>query len=160
MTSSTTAARGHDAVDSTASVGRWPVHVRHQHGAAALGNPGEQVEQLQHYRAPADDILEAVPRVELLLQLFYLGQVLKGLDPADHVILIILEKRSRYAYRHPITGVVNDIGSGIDNGPAVRHGPFQRTRRLANIRMEDLEAALPDRLVTGDPGNVFCGRIK
>ena len=48
-----------------------------QHVTAARGHLRKQIEQAQHGRAAADDVLEGEPTQKLLLQLLHLAEVLK-----------------------------------------------------------------------------------
>ena len=56
--------------------------------------------------------------------------------------------------------MVHDMRCRIGHRGSLRHRPLQGAGAFADIRMKDLKATLPHRLVTGDSGNPFGGGIE
>ena len=124
-----------------------------QHGAAALGDPREYIEEARHGRASADDILKTVACPELLLQFLHLTQVLKGLDTADYPVFVIFQQGCGDADGHALTVMIDDVGHGVSNRFSVRHGAAQHAGVLADAGVKNVHAAPSYRLAARYPGN-------
>ena len=131
-----------------------------EHGAVAVGDLRQQVEELAHSRTAPDDVGEGVRSLQLLAQLFDQAEVAKRLDAANRVAVGVLEGRRRDADGNPPTVGVEDVDGLVHDRPPGPQRLLQGTLALADARPEDVAAWPPNGLIVRHPRNLLGGAVE
>ncbi len=131
-----------------------------QHGAVALGDEGQQLEDLAHPVVHGGHVVEARAALRRLAQLLEDRQVAEGLHASDHLPPVVPEQGRADADGDLPAGGGVDVHALVHQGRARGHGLLERAGPFADVGLEDLPAVPPQRLLGGDADDLGRGAVE
>ena len=126
----------------------------YQYGALAFGYSGDQLEDMMHLGAFAQNVLKGMPCVKLLAKLLEQAQVTDGLNPTDELTLFVTQNGGRDANGKLDPFPIGDLDRHAGDGFSGLHGVTQSTSLFADVATEYLMARLAESFLPGNPGDL------
>jgi hypothetical protein len=120
----------------------------------------QDVEQLPHRRAAADDVGKGILLLGLAAQFLDHPQVAEALDAADDAAPGIPERGGGDADGDAFSRGIDDVDDFVGHRALGGQGLPQGAGVLANAGAEHLAAALAERFLAGDAGDLLGGPIE
>jgi len=133
---------------------------RHETGAAADGDLGQNGEQVPHAVILADDIGEGVLPGQFLPQFGDEGQIAEYLDTAADRPVLVTQDASGDADGDPPAGGVDDVDGLADYRLSGVERTAQGAIRFADAGAKDITTGAADGLLAADTGDLFGSTVE
>ena len=132
----------------------------YEHSAFAFGYSGDQLEDMLHLKALAENVLKGMPCLQLLAKLLEQAQIPNGLNPTDELTFFVTQNAGRDANGNLDSLLIGDLHRHAGDGFSGFHGVVQGTGFFADVAAEDLMARLSKSFLPGNPGDLSRGFVE